>query len=85
MNLNLIIIYQKRKNIDSFYITKIDDNLYKAFAKTARKFAENYSRRNDVILNCPSVHRILKQGVEETKSQDVKRKIKQVIEYTKRR
>lgn len=62
---------------------KINDKLYIAFARTARMFSENCSRRNNVILNRHSIHRILKLGYENANTQEGKKYIKEVIECVK--
>lgn len=64
---------------------KIDADLIKSFVKTAKQFAENCSRRNNVILNRHSVHRVLKFGFENSRNQDMKREIKNTIDYLKSR
>lgn len=62
---------------------KIKDNLYKSFMEAAREFANNCSRKNNVILNRHSVHRILKLGYENVKQPDLRKKLKEASDYLK--
>ena len=73
----------------AFYIwklsPKINENLYLSFMKTAKQFAEHCSRRNNVILNRHSVHRILKFAYENSRNQDFKKQIKETVDFLKSR
>ena len=80
---NQLFLLDKLANYIYKLNPKIDDNLYMSFGNTARQFASNCSRRNNVILNRHSIHRILKLGVDNCKTCELKRKLKETIEYLK--
>ena len=78
-----LFLLDKLANYIYMLSPRIDESVYLSFAKASQQFASKCSRRNNVILNRHSIHRILKQGYENSMTQDSKKKIKEVIEFLK--
>lgn len=64
---------------------KINDSLSESFRETAKQFAQDCARRNSVIINRHSIHRILRFCYKNTRNSYLKKSIKETSDFMKTR